>query len=149
VLPTIEYSVSVPVSVDVAFQAFQNLDRLLNRGIYEEATWVEGAPWRVGSRVRYLLIHPVRATIATVVTAISPPRSVDLLNHALGVTAEQHVSFGPDLKGGTRIRMAMMLVGKSPELSESELHAAAEFVTRDALDTVVALCTKAQSAAKP
>ncbi len=136
----IDYFVTVPVPVDVAFRAFQNLDRLLKRGIYEEATWVEGAPWQVGSRIRYVLVKPVRATISAVVTAISPPRSIDLLDHALGVTAEQHVSFGPDLRGGTRIRMSMELVGKSTELSDSDLEKTANFVTRDALDTVVEYC---------
>lgn len=136
----IDYFVTVPVPVDVAFRAFQNLNRLLKRGIYEEATWVEGTPWQVGSRIRYELVKPVRATISAVVTAISPPRSIDLLDHALGVTAEQHVSFGPDLRGGTRIRMSMELVGKSTELSDSDLEKTANFVTRDALDTVVEYC---------
>ena len=139
-LPVFEYSVTVPVPVDEAFRAFQNLDRLLNRGIYQEAVWVEGQPWQAGSRLRYLLLKPVRTSISAVVAAISPPRSVDILNHALGVTAEQHVSFGPDLKGGTRIRLIMTLVGQSTGLSESELREAATFVARDALDTVVALC---------
>jgi hypothetical protein len=143
----IDYFVTVPVPVDVAFRAFQNLDRLLKRGIYEEATWVEGAPWQVGSRIRYVLVKPVRATISAVVTAISPPRSVDLLDHALGVTAEQHVSFGPDLKGGTRIRITMELVGKSTELSDRDLEKTANFVTRDALDTVVEYCRR--NPAKP
>jgi hypothetical protein len=90
-------------------------------------------------------VRPVRATISAVVTAISPPRSVDLLNHGLGVTAEQHVSFGPDLKGGTRVRMTMTLIGKSSELSEAEIQTAVTFITRDALDTIVADC-QSQSA---
>jgi hypothetical protein len=149
VLPSVEYSVTVPVPVDVAFHAFQNLERLLNRGIYDEAVWTEGAPWQVGSRVRYLLVQPVRATISSVVTAISPPRSIDLISHALEVTAEQHVSFGPDLKGGTRIRMALNLVGKSTDLSESELQKAAAFITRDALDTVVADCQRRRASSAP
>jgi hypothetical protein len=140
VLPIVDYSVTVPVPVDEAFRVFQNLDRLLNRGIYEEAIWTEGEPWQVSSRLRYVLVKPRRATVTAVLTAISPPRSVDLLNHALGVTAEQHVSFGPDLKGGTRIRMTMNMVGKSTELSEEDLQTAATFVTHDALDTVVAYC---------
>ena len=147
VLPVVEYSITVPVPVDAAFRAFQNLDRLLHRGIYEEAIWTEGSPWQVGSRVRYTIIQPVRTTVAAVVTAISAPRSVDLLNHALGVTAEQHVSFGPDLHGGTRIRMTMTLVGKSTELSDAELLQAIEFVTHDALDTVAALCRGNNAAA--
>jgi len=142
VLPVVEYAVDVPVPVDEAFRAFQNFDRLLHRGIYEEATWTEGAPWLVGSRARYGILQPRRATISVVVTSISPPRAVDLLNHALGVTAEQHVSFGPDLKGGTRIRMTVTLVGKSAELSEGEVQQLAVSLTKDALDTVVALCEK-------
>jgi len=145
-LPRFEYTVTVPVSVDGAFKAFQNLDRLLHRGIYEEAVWVEGEPWQVGSRVRYVIAQPVPATVSTVVTAISPPRSISLLNHALGVTAEQHVSFGPDLKGGTRVRMTMELFGKSTELSDSALHDAVEFVMRDALDTMSALCRRGDAA---
>ena len=149
VLPVVEYSITVPVPVDAAFRAFQNLDRLLHRGIYEEAVWTEGTPWNVGSRIRYTITQPVRTTVAAVVTAISAPRSVDLLNHALGVTAEQHVSFGPDLHGGTRIRMTMTLVGKSTELSDAELLQAIEFVTHDALDTVAALCRGNNAAASP
>ena len=136
--PDVDYSVNVPVSVDAAFASFQNLNRLLNRGIFAEAVWTDGAPWQAGSRLRYTLVKPVRASITAVVTAISPPRAIGILNHALGITAEQHVSFGPDLKGGTRIRMTMTLVGKSTELSESEVKQAVTFITRDALDTVVA-----------
>ncbi len=148
-LPGVDYTVTVPVPVDEAFRAFQILDRLLNRGVYEEANWTEGQPWQVGSRLRYVLAQPVRATITAVVTAISPPRAVDLLNHALGITAEQHVSFGPDLKGGTRIRMTMTMVGTSTELSESDLQKTATFITRDALDTVVAYCRQNRARSAP
>jgi len=144
-LPRVEYSVTVPVPVDAAFKAFQNLERLLHRGIYTEASWIEGDPWQVGSRIRYAIIKPVAATISAVVTSISPPRAVSLLNHALGVTAEQHVSFGPDVKGGTRIRIAMNLVGKSSELSDDAVHDAVNFIVRDALDTVAELCRRRAS----
>ena len=146
-LPRVDYSVAVPVPVDAAFQAFQDLERLLHRGIYDEASWVEGTPWQVGSRIRYVIIRPVATSISAVVTSISPPRAVSLLNHALGVTAEQLVSFRPDLKGGTRIRMVMNLVGKSTELSESAVHDAVTFIVRDALDTVADLCQRRASQA--
>jgi len=141
-LPRIEYSVSIPVPVDAAFKAFQDLERLLHRGIYDEASWVEGAPWQVGSRLRYVLAKPVQTTISAVVNSISPPRAISLLNHALGVTAEQNVSFGPDLKGGTRVRMTAELVGTSSELSESDLHDAVAFVVKHALDTLADLCQR-------
>jgi hypothetical protein len=146
-LPRVEYSVTVPVPVDAAFKAFQDLERLLHRGIYNEASWIEGKPWQVGSRLRYVIVQPVPTTISAVVTSISPPRAVSLLNHALGITAEQSVSFGPDLKGGTRVRMTMDFVGKSSELSESAIHETIAFLTRDALDTMALLCQRRASSA--
>jgi len=147
VLPRVEYSVTVPVSVDAAFQAFQDLERLLHRGIYDEASWIEGAPWQVGSRLRYVVVHPVPATVSAVVTSISPPRAISLLNHALGVTAEQNVFFAPHLESGARVRITMDLVGESSELSESALHEAVAFVIKDALDTMAALCRRRASSA--
>jgi hypothetical protein len=146
-LPRVEYSVTVPVPVDAAFQAFQDLERLLHRGIYDEVSWVEGKPWQPGSCLRYVIVQPVRATVSAVVTSISPPRAISLINHGLGVTAEQNVSFGPDLKGGTRVRMTMDLVGKSSELSESALHEAIALVLKDALDSMAALCQRRASPA--
>lgn len=138
--PHIEYSVTVPVSVDAAFQAFQDLGRLLHRGIYQEAAWVEGAPWQVGSRVRYVLTKPFPTSISAVVSSISPPRAINMINHAMGVVGEQSISFGPDLKGGTRVRMTVNLVGESSELPASALYEAVTFVVKDALDTMAALC---------
>lgn len=145
--PRIEYVVTIPIPVDAAFQAFQHLERLLNRGIYDEALWVEGKPWQVGSRVRYIVVRPIETTISAVVTSTSPPRAISLLNHALGVTAEQTVTFGPDLKGGTRVRMTMNLVGKSSELPEAAIHEAVTFLTRDALDSLVVFCHQGASSA--
>ena len=99
-------------------------------------------PGRVGSRLRYVVTQPVRATILAVVVGISSPRSIDLINHGLGVTAEQHISFGPDLRGGTRIRMILNLIGKSTLLSDDELHKGTTLIIHDALDTLVAACQR-------
>jgi len=96
----------------------------------------------VGSRLRYVVIKPVQATISAVVNSLSAPRAISLLNHALGVTVEQHVTFGPDLQGGTRVRVTMDPIGESTELPEATIDEALKFLTRDALDTVVALCNE-------
>jgi hypothetical protein len=139
-LPRVEYSVTVPVSVDTAFRAFQNFDRLLHRGIYSEITWTEGQPWQVGSRVRFVLEKPVPANVSAVVSSSSPPRAVGLIHHALGITAEEHVTFGPDLKGGARIHVSFEFLGTSPEYSEETVRGMISFLAKDALDTVVELC---------
>ena len=140
VLSRIEYSVAVPVPAATAFRAFCDLDRLLHRGIYDEATWIEGPPWKVGSRIRYVISKPFAATILSVVTSCDPSRSVGILNHALGITAEQNVTFVADAKRGTRILMTMDFVGKSPAVPENVIQDAISFLTQDALDTVAALC---------
>jgi hypothetical protein len=138
-LPRVEYSVTIPVSVDAAFHAFQDLNRLLHRGIYEEASWIEGKPWEVGSRLRYVVIKPIQATISAVVNSLSPPRAISLLNHALGIVADQQVTFGPALKGGTRVRMTLDFVGEPTELPESVIREGVAFLAKDVLDTLSAL----------
>ena len=139
-LSRIEYSVIVPVPAVAAFRAFCDLERLLHRGIYLEVSWIEGQPWQVGSRIRYVVSIPIHATILAVVTSYDPPRSVGILNHALGITTEQNASFVSDAKGGTRVRMTMEFVGKSPDMSETAIQEAITFYTRDALDSMAALC---------
>jgi hypothetical protein len=145
-LPRIEYSVVVPASVEMAFRAFCDLDRLLHRGIYDEVSWTEGKPWQVGSRIRYVVSKPVQATISAVVTTCEPPRFVTLLNHALGITTEQQVTFASLPGAGTSVRMTMDFVGKSPDLSGDAVQQAIAFYTRDALDTMAALCEQWKSA---
>jgi|SRR5271163_860905 hypothetical protein len=144
-LPRVEHFVTVPVTVETAFQVFLDLDRLLHRGIYEEAAWIQGTPWQVGSRVRYVIVNPVQATVSAVVTSINPPHSLSLLNHGLGVTVEQHVYFSRDVKGGTRVRVTMDLVGKAFDLSDSSLADAATFILKDGLDSVVESCRRLAS----
>jgi polyketide cyclase/dehydrase/lipid transport protein len=145
-LPRTDYSVVVPVSVELAFRAFSDLERLLHREIYEEVSWIEGSSWQVGSRIRYVVTKPVRATISAVVTSYEPPRYVALLNHGMGVTAEQQVIFTGSLHGDTRVRMVMDFVGKSPDLPEDVIQQAITLYTHDALDTMAALCNKWKAA---
>jgi hypothetical protein len=140
-LPRTDYSVVVPVSVELAFRAFSDLERLLHREIYEEVSWIEGSSWQVGSRIRYVV-----TTISAVVTSYEPPRYVALLNHGMGVTAEQQVIFTGSLHGDTRVRMVMDFVGKSPDLPEDVIQQAITLYTHDALDTMAALCNKWKAA---
>ena len=57
-LPRVEYYVTVPVPVDAAFQAFQDLERLLHRGIYDEVLWTEAAARVMSSFGRSGLLSP-------------------------------------------------------------------------------------------
>ena len=138
----VDYSVSVSGNIGDVFTAFLSHERLLHRGVYAEASWIEGEPWQVGSRARYMVIKPVPSTIAAVVTVFNPPRHLSVINHGLGITVEQNVYFSTDSGGGTRVRMTMEFLGDSPVLTQREVLTALEFVTHDMLDNLVGFCRK-------
>ena len=139
-LQRVEYSVVVPVPQVLAFRAFCDLNRLLNRGIYAEAVWIQGAPWHEGSRSRYVVMKPVAAVITAVVTTCEPPHGLSILNHGLGITADQHVTFRPSSGQSTTVRMVVEALGTSREISEQEVQRAIEFLAHDALDTIIPSC---------
>ena len=143
-LPRVEYSVTARASPAALWEAFCDLSRLLGRGIYAEASWTEGKPWQVGSRLRYVVVEPLAATVSAVVTLFEPPSKVGLLNHALGVTAQQLVIFTPLDRNNTRVAMAMDPVGE-PALPAEQVASALDFLTKDALDTMLARCAAMHS----
>jgi hypothetical protein len=137
-LPRIEYSVSARTSPEQLWEAFCDLTRLLNRGTYTDATWIEGQPWEVGSRVRYTLEKPLAAVILSVITSVDPPRRVSIINHSLGITADQIVTFYTFPSGTTRVTMMIEFVGQSNELAPQAVVDAINFLTRDTLDSMIA-----------
>lgn len=137
-LPRIEYSVSAHAPAGQLWEAFCDLSRLLNRGTYTDATWIEGKPWQVGSRMRYTLQKPIPAVIQSVITSLEPARRVSIINHSLGITADQIVTFSSFPSGTTRVTMSIEFVGESKELAPQGVIDAIHFLTRDALDSMLA-----------
>lgn len=136
-LPRVEYSVTAPASPEQVWLAFSDLTRLLGRGIYSEAVWTEGMPWNVGSRLRYVVLQPVEATVSAVVSLSEPPFKVGLINHALGITAQQLVTFSRVNSNTTRVMMTMEFVGESTSPTPFDVAEALRFLTHDALDTML------------
>jgi hypothetical protein len=145
-LPRVEYSVTARATPEELWRAFSDLSRLLGRGIYSEATWTEGQPWQTGSRLRYVVVQPVQATVSAVVTLSEPPSKVGLLNHALGITAQQLVTFTRMNQGATRVVMTMDFIGDSTSPTPLDVSEALRFFTHDALDTMLAHWTKTRRA---
>ena len=136
-LPRIEYSVTARTTPDKLWEAFCDLTRLLNRGLYVEAAWTSGEPWHAGSRLRYVLEKPVAATVSGVVTLAEPTHRVSIINHSLGITADQVVTFAMMGNGVTRVTMTMEFAGESKELPPDAVAQALTVVTRDALDSML------------
>jgi hypothetical protein len=136
-LPRVEYSLTSPASPEEVWLAFSDLSRLLGRGIYSEAVWTEGPPWQVGSRLRYVVLHPLKATVSAVVSLSEPPLKVGLINHALGITAQQLVTFSRVKSDTTRVTMTMDFVGESTAPTPIDVRAVLRFYTHDALDSML------------
>jgi hypothetical protein len=137
-LPRVEYSVTARASPEQLWEAFRDLDRLLGRGIYSEAIWTEGIPWQTGSRLRYVVTQPLEASVSAVVTLSEPPFKVGLLNHALGITAQQLVTFTRINQETTRVLMVMDAVGEPTASTPLGISEALQFFTKDALDSMLA-----------
>jgi hypothetical protein len=71
--------------------------------VYGDIRWQKGAPWEPGSRLRIEVVRPVKAIVDHVITVCSPPEFVAWIDHALGDTMEQWVTFYDLADGGTRI----------------------------------------------
>ena len=136
-LPRVEYSVTAPASPEEVWLAFSDLSRLLGRGIYSEAVWTEGPPWQVGSRLRYVVLHPLKATVSAVVSLSEPPLKVGLINQAVGISAQELVTFSRVKSDTTRVIMTMDFVGESMAPTPIDVGAALRFYTHDALDTML------------
>jgi hypothetical protein len=111
---------------------------LLGRGIYSEAAWTEGLPWKVGSRLRYVVAQPVAATVTAVVTLFEPGSKIGLLNHSSGVTVQQLVTFTPLKNGITRVAIVMDSLGESTANPPIDVPDALGFFTKDSLDSMLA-----------
>ena len=134
----VEYSVTASATPAQLWEAFCDLGRLLGRGIYSEAAFIQGQPWLVGSRIRYAVEKPVKATVSAVVTLSEPAVKVALLNHALGVTAQQLVTFTPLGPDRTRVTMIMDYVGELTTPEPLDAGQVLLFFCKDALDTMLA-----------
>jgi hypothetical protein len=145
-VPRVEYSVTAPAAPEQLWEAFCDLSRLLGRGIYTEAVFTEGQPWREGSRIRYIVDAPLKATVSAVVTLCEPPVKIGLLNHALGITAQQMVTFSRLKPDSTRVTVIMDFVGESTAPVPFDVGATLEFFCKDALDTMVARWREKQKA---
>jgi hypothetical protein len=82
--------------------------------IYGDIRWSKGKPWTPGSRLKIDIVHPVKATVDHVITICTPPEQVAWIDHALGNTMEQWVTFEPVADGRTRVHTWAEITGFAP-----------------------------------
>lgn len=79
--------------------------------IYGDIRWTVGKPWSPGSRLRIEILHPVKAVVDHVITICSPGEHVAWIDHSLGNTLVQWVTFESVADGRTRVHTWAELTG--------------------------------------
>jgi len=79
--------------------------------IYGAIRWSKGKPWARGSRLRIEIVRPVKAVVDHVITICNPSQHVAWIDHVLGNTMEQWVTFDTLPDGGTRVHTWAEITG--------------------------------------
>ena len=79
--------------------------------IYGSIRWSKGKPWAVGSRLQIEILRPVKAIVDHVITICAPGEQVAWIDHALGNTLVQWVTFETLPDARTRIHTWAELTG--------------------------------------
>ncbi|MGC2697892.1 MAG: hypothetical protein WA738_19050 [Candidatus Angelobacter sp.] len=81
--------------------------------IYGNIHWTKGKPWQVGSRLRIEIVRPVKTTVDHVITVCTPAEQVAWIDHTLGNTMEQWVTFDTLEDGRTRVHTWAEVTGST------------------------------------
>jgi hypothetical protein len=93
--------------------------------IYGAIGWSKGKPWARGSRLRIEIVRPVKAVVDHVITICTPTEQVAWIDHVLGNTMEQWVTFDTLPDGGTRVHTWAEITGSTRTI---EGHDCSEFL---------------------
>jgi hypothetical protein len=114
----VEYSDVTFASRSLAWKVFSDVRQWPKfSNIYGEIRWFAGKPWKVGSRMRINLVRPVKTSVDHVITVSRPEECVAWIDHFLGNTMEQWVSFNRQSDGSTWIHTWAELTGPTSEIA--------------------------------
>jgi len=140
-LPRFEYAVEIHSSPEDVWREFSNIHRLDGQGTYQSARWICGDPWSKGSRFEIRMLRPFPLTVSTVISHCSPPHRVEMINHCIGLTTTEWVSFDP-FGSGTLSRMVVEVVGKSWMLPQSSISKLVPEMLKESMDALRDACEK-------
>ena len=110
----LEYTVFTKASPSLAWKLFSDFHlwpQFCN--IYGDIRWSKGQPWTPGSRLQIEIVRPVKATVDHVITVCVPGEQVAWIDHTLGNTMEQWVTFEALSDGMTRVHTWAEIAGEA------------------------------------
>jgi hypothetical protein len=110
-MQSFDFQVALNAPLEMVFSIYTDVERWRNRNLFGEIRWVQGEPWREGSRLRIETRFPVRSHIDQVVQHFTANESVSYLSHVFGITCETRIAFTRIPVDQTAINVVMNLVG--------------------------------------
>jgi hypothetical protein len=112
------YEVLVNARPQLAWEIFSNIRRWHTfANVYGRLHWTKGEPWTVGSRLSIEILRPLHLIIDHVITHCDPAEKVGWIDHGLGVSIDQWVTFQPRNGTGTLIRVTGEILGPELEIT--------------------------------
>ena len=108
--------------------------------IYGNIRWTKGKPWATGSRMQIEIVRPVRALVDHVITICSPGEQVAWIDHFLGNTMVQWVTFESHPDGRTRVHTWAEITGPTQTIAGRSCSDLIRNFTRTWYDSFCAAC---------
>jgi hypothetical protein len=108
--------------------------------IYGDIRWAKGKPWTPGSRMKIDIVHPVETSVDHVITICSPPGQIAWIDHALGNTMEQWVTFEAQPDGKTRVHTWAEITGSDPLFAANKYSDFVRAFMREWYDSFCSAC---------
>lgn len=113
----VEYTDVTQADRSLAWKVFSDFRRWRKfSNIYGDIRWLAGKPWRPGSRMRIDVLRPFKTSVDHVITISRPAECVAWIDHFLGNTMEQWVTFSPQPDGATCVHTWAEVTGLTPEV---------------------------------
>jgi hypothetical protein len=110
--------------------------------VYGDIHWAQGKPWTAGSRLRIEIVRPVKAVVDHVITICSPAEQVAWIDHFLGNTMVQWVTFEPTADGRTRVHTWAEVTGSTRTIGGHDCSELLRGFMRTWYDSFCAACDK-------
>jgi len=139
----ISYAVETKATAAVAWEVFADWTRWPQfSDAYGSIRWVQGEPWKKGSRLYIEILRPVHTRVDHVILVCEPTKRVAWIDHALGTTLEQWVYFEPLAAGGTRVHTWAEFTGIATIIAGRPLKRVLQEFTETWYDNYAAECDR-------
>jgi hypothetical protein len=107
----LEYSTTAQCKLESVWQTFTEVDRWPEwSSLFAKASWIEGDPWQVGSKLLLEVAQPAAKVKATVSESAAPNRAV-WSGNVMGVTIEHRFEFLAQADDSTLMQSKIELSG--------------------------------------